>query len=63
VTDTAQDLYVEGLKLDGVKWDIFSTTVTRDGTTNCIATLTVPEDYTLTGRQDGTLIFWAADAG
>ncbi|MCK4722967.1 MAG: hypothetical protein KAT75_06670, partial [Dehalococcoidia bacterium] len=63
VTDTAQDLYVEGLELDDVKWDVFSTTVARDGTTNCIATLTVPEDYTLTGRQDGTLIFWAADAG
>ena len=63
VTDTAQDLYVEGLELDDVKWDVFSTTVARDGTTNCIATLTVPEDYTLTGRQNGTLIFWAADAG
>jgi len=63
VTDTAQGLYVEGLKLDSVKWDIFSTTVMRDGTTNCIATLTVPEDYTLTGRQDGTLIFWATDVG
>ncbi|MCD6599474.1 MAG: hypothetical protein J7L19_02725 [Dehalococcoidia bacterium] len=63
VTDTAQDLYVEGLELDNVKWDIFSTTVMRDDTANCIATLTVPEDYTLTGRQDGTLIFWATDAG
>jgi len=54
---------VECLKLDDVKWDVFSTTVMRDDTTNCIATLTVPEDYTLTGRQDGTLIFWATDAG
>ena len=63
VTDTAQDLYVEGLELDGVKWDVFSTTVLRDGTGDCIATLTVPETYTLTGGQNGTLIFWAADAG
>jgi len=63
VTDTAQDLYVEGLELDDVKWDVFSTTVIRDGTTDCIATFTVPETYTLTGRQNGTLIFWAADAG
>ena len=63
VTDTAQDLYVEGLMLDSVKWDVFSTTVVRDGVTECMATLTVPEDYTLTGRQDGTLIFWASDGG
>jgi len=63
VTDTAQDLYVEGLELGDVKWNVFSTTVMRDNTTDCIATLTVPEDYTLTGSQDGTLIFWATDAG
>ena len=62
VTDTAQNLYVDGLELDDVKWDVFSTTVMRDGTTGCIATLTVPETYTLTGRQNGTLIFWATDA-
>ena len=63
VTDTAQNLYVGGLKLGYVKWDVFSTTVMRDGTTECIATLTVPADYTLTGRQNGTLIFWATEAG
>jgi len=62
VSDTAQNLYVDGLKLDDVKWDVFSTTVLRDGLTDCVATLTVPETYTLTGRQDGTLIFWAAEA-
>ena len=62
VTDTAQNLYVEGLQLDGVKWDVFSTTVTRDGATGCITTLTVPETYTLTGTQSGTLIFWASEA-
>jgi len=62
VSDTAENLYVEGLKLDDVKWDVFSTTVSRDGTASCVATLTVPETYTLTGEQDGTLIFWAAEA-
>jgi len=62
VTDAAQNLYVDGLKLDDVKWDVFSTTVLRDGLTDCIATLTVPETYALTGEQSGTLIFWAAEA-
>jgi len=62
VTDTTQNLYVEGLELDGVKWDVFNTTVLRDGTADCDATLTVPETYTLTGKQNGTIIFWASEA-
>lgn len=61
VEDTAQNLYVNGLRLDGVKWDAFSTSVSRDDTTACEATLHVQETYTSTGRQDGTIIFWAAD--
>ncbi|GAI74507.1 unnamed protein product, partial [marine sediment metagenome] len=61
-TDTAQDLYVEGLELDDVKCDVFSTSLMRDGITDCIATLTIPENYMLTGQQDGTLIFWASEA-
>jgi hypothetical protein len=60
-TDTAQNLYVDGLNLDGVKWNTFGTTVLRDDATDCAAVLNVPETYTLTGRQDGTLIFWATD--
>ena len=62
VTDEAENLYVEGIELDDVKWDVFSTTVLRDGAADCIATLIVPETYTLTGTQNGTLIFWAAEA-
>ena len=62
ITDEAENLYVEGIELDGVNWDVFSTTVLRDNATNCTATLTVPESYALTGRQNGTVIFWAAEA-
>jgi len=62
VTDEAENLYVDGLKLDDVKWDVFSTTILRGGDTDCVATLIVPETYTLTGSQNGTLIFWAAEA-
>ncbi len=62
VTDTAGDLYVSGLKLDGVMWDDFSTTVLRSGYNSFYSTLTVPETYTQIGSQNGTLVFWAEDA-
>jgi len=62
VTDDADDLYVEGIKLDDEVWEEFSVIVERHEQTACFATLTVPEDYTLIGEQDGTIIFWAAEA-
>lgn len=62
VTDTAEFLYVSGLKLDNVKWNVFSTTVLRNKADDCSAILTVPETYTLTGSQSGTIIFWAQEA-
>ena len=62
VTDMAKDLYIGGLKLDGVKWDAFSTTVFRDAAKECSTILTVPETYTHTGLQSGTLILWAQEA-
>ena len=61
VTDAAQNLYVDGLKVDGVKWDAFSAIVLREDAAECAAVLSVPETYTLIGRQDGTLVFWATD--
>jgi len=27
-----------------------------------VVTLTVPEAYTLTGNQNGTIVFWASEA-
>jgi hypothetical protein len=62
VTDTAQNLYVLGLKLDDVKWNAFSLLVDRNEAEECAATLTVPMTYTRTGLQSGTLIFWAEEA-
>jgi hypothetical protein len=61
VTDNAQNLYVDGIKLDNKKWDEFKTTISRDNSKDYEATLTVPETYTLTGSQSGTLIFWASE--
>jgi len=62
ILDEADDLYVEGIKLDDEAWEEFSAIVDRDGQATCFATLTVPEDYTLIGEQNGTIIFWAEEA-
>ncbi|MBE0480699.1 MAG: hypothetical protein IBX68_06950 [Dehalococcoidia bacterium] len=61
VEDAAGGLYEEGLKLDGVRWNVFETAVSRDGSTDCAAVLTVPADYQSIGDQAGVLVFWAAD--
>ena len=62
VTDTAANLYVLGLRLDEVMWSVFSLLVDRNEAEECSATLTVPDNYTHTGLQSGTLIFWAEQA-
>jgi hypothetical protein len=58
----AGSLYLEGLKLNGELWELFSETISRSSYTECSATLTVPESYTGVGEQSGTIIFWAAEA-
>ncbi|MFC1871086.1 prenyltransferase/squalene oxidase repeat-containing protein [Chloroflexota bacterium] len=62
VQDTAQGLYVDGINLDDVKCGEFSMSLLRDGSASCGATLTVPTTYSLTGKQNGTVIFWATGA-
>ncbi len=62
VSDNADNLYVDGLELDNAKCGDFTCYVSRDKSEEHTATLTVPETYTLTGNQNGTLIFWASEA-
>ena len=62
VSDDAEDLFLEGLNLDGGIWSSYTATITRDGFLNTDATLIVPEDYMGTGAKEGTLIFWATEA-
>jgi len=62
VSDDADNLYVDGLKLDNVRWDNFEGTVRRAKSEECQVTLTVPETYTGTGNQNGTIIFWASES-
>jgi hypothetical protein len=62
VSDDADNLYIDGLKLDNAKCDDFTCYVSRDKSEEHTATLTVPETYTLTGNQNGTIIFWASES-
>jgi hypothetical protein len=62
VSDNADGLYVDGLELDHLKWDDFNGTISRDDSEEYVVTLTVPETYTLTGSQEGTIIFWASES-
>ncbi|NQT31637.1 MAG: hypothetical protein HQ588_04810 [Deltaproteobacteria bacterium] len=62
VSDDAENLYVDGLKLNSLKWNEFDGTVSRDDSEEYVVTLTVPETYTLTGNQNGTIIFWASES-
>jgi len=62
VSDDASDLYVDGFELDDEMWDLFSKTIVRDSYGECLATLTVPENYTGVGEKGGTIIFWASEA-
>jgi hypothetical protein len=62
VSDNADNLYVDGLKLDNIRWDNFEGTVRRAKSETCQVTLTVPETYTGTGNQNGTIIFWATES-
>jgi hypothetical protein len=62
VSDNADNLYVDGLKLNSLKWNDFEGTISRNNSEEYVVTLTVPEAYTLTGNQNGTIIFWASEA-
>lgn len=62
VSDDADNLYVDGLKLGNMKWNDFDGTVSRSDSEEYVVTLTVPESYTGTGNQNGTIIFWASES-
>jgi len=62
VSDDAENLYVDGLRLGSTKWNEFDGTVSRNDSEEYTVTLTVPEAYTLTGNQNGTIVFWASEA-
>ncbi|MBE9512810.1 MAG: DUF4430 domain-containing protein [Chloroflexi bacterium] len=62
VSDDANDLYADGLKLDEEMWDLFNASIARDNSQDTDVTLTVPENYSGVGEQGGAIIFWASEA-
>jgi hypothetical protein len=62
VSDDAENLYADGLDINSMRWNEFEGTVRRSKSEELTVTLTVPETYTETGNQNGTIIFWASEA-
>jgi hypothetical protein len=62
VSDDADNLYVDGLAINSTRWNAFEGTVRRAHSEEYTVTLTVPEAYTETGNQNGTIIFWASES-
>jgi hypothetical protein len=59
VTDTAQDLFVNGLLINNTPWSNYQIDLNPNSTQETYLNLRVPVDYQSTGDKEGTLIFWA----
>jgi len=59
VSDTATDLFVDGLLLDSAAWDVYGTSIAAAGLDTADSALEVPGNYLGVGAQVGTLMFWA----
>ncbi len=59
VSDTANDLFFDGLLLNSAAWDAYGTSIAAAGFDTADSALKVPSDYAGVGVQVGTLMFWA----
>ncbi|MBU4139840.1 MAG: hypothetical protein KJ729_07890, partial [Euryarchaeota archaeon] len=59
VTDSAGNLYVDGLNIDDKPWKSFSHTVLKNDSKIASIALKVPEIYEGVGSKEGRLMFWA----
>ena len=62
VTDTADDLFVNGLLLDSAGWSAYETSIVAAGSDTADAALEVPGNYVGVGAKEGTIVFWAQKA-
>lgn len=61
VTDQAQSLLVNGLKLDGNSWGSFTAVIGKRGLLKSKVRLCVAENYTGFSVKSGNLTFWAEE--
>ncbi|MCQ1535811.1 DUF3344 domain-containing protein [Methanosarcina sp. KYL-1] len=59
VTDSADNLFMDGILLDSAPWASFSKTIASKKSSNSNVALRVPSDYAGTGNFEGNLTFWA----
>jgi len=59
VTDTAQDLFVNGLLINNTPWSNYQIDLNPNSTQETYLNLRVPVDYQSTGDKEGTVVFWA----
>jgi hypothetical protein len=62
VTDTAGNLFVDGLLLDSAGWSAYKTSIAAESSDTADAALEVPGNYAGVGAKEGTLMFWAHKA-
>ncbi len=58
-TDSAEDLFVNGMLLNGKSWSLYSAVIPKSGDDNPVAKLHVPDNYAGAGPKEGRLMFWA----
>ncbi len=59
VTDSADDLFVNGMLLNDSSWSLYSAVIPKSGDDKPVAKLHVPENYAGAGPKEGRLMFWA----
>lgn len=59
VSDSAENLFVDGVLLNESSWKLYSAAIPKNSEDKPIAKLHVPEEYAGVGSKEGTLVFWA----
>lgn len=62
VTDSAENLFVEGVLLNDKLWSQYSAVIPKSNDDTPVAKLHVSEDYAGAGNKEGTMMFWAKKA-
>jgi hypothetical protein len=59
VTDSSEDLFVDGALLNDELWSLYSAVIPKSGNDMPVAKLHVPDDYAGAGSKEGHMMFWA----